>query len=236
MSKLLKVQDQFVDAIYDENSKDALKFIKSDNIAKEKLVEIYREGVYETLFNCLRLTYPRVFDFLGENKFREFCYEFIAKNRSKSGNLDKYGEEFSDFLAKKGENFLANLAKLEWCHQLTFLAENSDFLDLEKLQSLSEEEICDVKFDLSPSFYVFESNYNLFAKRKQSKEAKRTNYFIVYRFDLEIREEKISKSEFNFLNGVKDGFSFYEICEKYNLQIGPILQKFVANKVLSGFS
>lgn len=236
MSKLLKVQDQFVDAIYDENSKGALKFVKSDNIAKEKLIEIYREGVYETLLNCLRLTYPRVFDFLGKEKSREFSYEFIAKNRSKSANLDHYGEEFGEFLLQKGEDFLANLAKIEWCHQLAFLAKGSDFLDLEKLQNLSEEEICDVKFDLSPSFYVVESDYNLFAKRKQSKKTKRVNYFIIYRFDLDVREDKISKSEFNFLSGVKEGLSFYEICEKYNLEIGPVLQKFVANKVLSGFA
>ncbi len=233
--KLTKIQNQFVEAIYNEKDAAILREIKTDGIPKEQLLEIYRDGVYATLLNVLKLTYPKVYGFLSEKKFKDLACEFTSKNRSKSGNLDEYGEEFGDFLLAKNEDFLAELAKMEWQIQASYLAGDGGVFDLPALQKLAPEELCEVRFELHPAVFIETSHYNLLSKRKLTKKNKNPVYFVIYRHENEVEVEKIPKSEFNFLTGAKKGLTFYEICDKYEVDIQFCLQKYISNNVLTGF-
>ena len=234
--KLIDLQNKFVDSIYNKPNLEVLQFVKSSKISTQDLVGIYRNNLYSTLINALRITYPAVYGFLKQKKFEVICYDFIAENRSKSGNLDDYGSEFSDLLRKKNENFLCDLAKLEWLKHQAYLAKDSTLLDIEKLQKLKREKLLEVRFSLHPSCFFIESNYNLLAQKKQPKPHKKLHYFVVNRNDLDIEVEEIPKSEFNFLKGVKDNLTFYEIYEKYEIDIQLCLQKYVSNSVLSSWN
>ena len=233
--KLANIQDKFVESLYDEKDREVLQFIKSDNIPKEELIDIYRDGINANLINALRITYPRVDYFLKEKKFDAVCREFITQNRSKSGNLDEYGSEFSDFLLQKNEEFLSDVAKLEWAQHDAYLVPDLGPFDLGALQKLSPEKLCDVKFDLHPSVFLMTSSYSIFVKRKQVKPSKRQNYYITYRNNLDVECYKIPKSEFNFLAGVRNDLTFYEICEKYQVDAQLCLQKYISSNVLGGF-
>src|SRR3989338_2941344 len=197
MTKLSALQNKFIDGVYDGSKLDVLKSIKDGKAPKEELFDIYRNNLYATLTDSLRITYPKIYQFTGEKKFKNLCKEFIKQNRSYSGNLDDYGVNFADFFAEK---------------------------------------LFDVKFKLHPSCFLIDSGYNLLSKKKQSKPQKKQNYFVIYRHDIEVKAERISKGEFNFLSGVKENLSLYQIYEKYKINIQTCLQKYLANSVLSSFS
>ena len=235
MIKIQDLQNKFVDGVYDKKKSAILKSIKNGKAPKEKLLDIYRNNLYGALTNALKITYPTICDFLKEDKFTEFCQEFIKENRSKSGNLDDYGEVFADFLTTKKEYFLSDLCRLEWLKHRSYLALDVENIDIEKLQNLDQEKLFDGKFDINPSCFLLASNYNIFSKRIQKQPLKRSAYFMVYRYDFEIFAEKISKEEFSFLNGVKNNLSLYEIYEKYKINIHKSLQKYLSNGVLSDF-
>ena len=162
--------------------------------------------------------------------------EFIKQNRSYSGNLDDYGVNFADFFAEKKDKFLQEIAGFEWLQHKSYLAQDVQLINIEALQNLSAEKLFDVKFKLHPSCFLIDSGYNLLSKKKQSKPQKKQNYFVIYRHDIEVKAERISKGEFNFLSGVKENLSLYQIYEKYKINIQTCLQKYLANSVLSSFS
>lgn len=235
MTKLTALQNKFIDGVYDETKLDVLRLIKNGKAPKEELLDIYRNNLYTTLTNALRITYPKIYQFVGEKKFKEFCKEFIRRNRSYSGNLDDYGESFANFFTGVDKQFLRELSRLEWRKHKVYLAKDALPLNIKVLQNLPEEQLFDVKFKLHPSCFLIESSYNLLSKKKPIQPKKRQNYFLIYRCDFEVKVEKIPKAEFNFLNKVKENLSLYQIYEKYKIDVQTCLQKYLSNGVLSEF-
>jgi hypothetical protein len=231
----LRLQNQFIEAIYDKKNLEVFSEIKVGKASKQELVQIYRNNLFSNLSNALKITYEAVFNFLGAEKFHEIAAEFIRQNRSQSGNLDDYGENFYEFFAAKNEFFLSDLSKLEWLKQKAYLAKNSEIIDIKALQNVAPEKLFDLKFFLSESVFLMTSNHNLLDKTKQNLPQKRSLYFLVNRFGFEVKAQKISKSEFNFLSSVKENLSLYAIYEKYQIDVQTCLQKYLANGVLSGF-
>lgn len=235
MKELINLQNRFIDGVYDVKNKLILPAIKNGKAPKEELLGIYQNNMSGALTNALRITYPKVFNFLKEKKFNKIALEFIASNRSKSGNLDDYGENFHEILFAKKEYFLSDLAKLEWSKQKAYLASDVAKIDLKKLQSLSEEKLFSLKFKAHPSSNLLVSKYNLLSPRKQNKLSKNHNYFLIYRHDLELKTEKISKSEYDFLAGIENNLTLYQIYNKHRLDIGSYLSKYISNGLLTGF-
>ena len=235
MTKLTDLQNEFIDGVYDEGRLDVLRLIKDGKVPKEELLDIYRNNLYATLTNSLRITYPKVYQFIGEREFKESCREFVRQNRSCGGNLDDYGEGFVDFLAKKEDQFLSDLAKLEWLKHKSYSVRDTPLIGIENLQELSQEKLFDVKFKLHPSCFLLDSSYNLLGKKRQTQPQKRQNYFLVYRQNFEVRAERIPKGEYNFLRGVEENLGLYQIYEKYEINIHTCLQKYLANGALSEF-
>ena len=235
MNKLKILQNKFIESVYDEICPDVFELVVEGKIPKEKLLDIYRNNLCSKLTNALRITYPAIYHLVGVKKFKKFCQEFIKLNRSSSGNLDDYGKGFANFFIKKEDEFLSNLAKLEWLKHISYLAQDVKPLKIEALQKLSEEEIFNIKFKLNPSCFLLNSNYNLLVKKKQKRRLKRQIYFVIYRRYLVVEVKKISKGEFNFLKDTESGLSLYQIYEKHKIDIQVYLSKNIANGVLSEF-
>lgn len=236
MMSLKELQNRFNEFLYNDQAQDELDFVKPGDISKMALMAVYRDGLVATLVNTLRLTYPRVYAFLKQSQFEAVAVDFAKKYRSQTGNLDDYGAEFSDFLRQKDLLFLADLARLEWCHQEAFLAANSEDLDVAALQSLDEERLVKVKFQLAPAVKFTVSKFNLKSKRVPKNPNKRDCYYVVFRIGNKVNEEKVSKTDFLFLQGVEAGLTLQEIHEKYQIDVTSALQKFIVNRVLSGFT
>lgn len=236
MSKLATLQNQFIDSLYKKEKPELLDQIKNGKASKLELLNIYRNNLYVTLINALKITYPRIYQFVGENYFRKLCREFIGNNRSNSGNLDDYGEDFADFLLQKNDFFLSDLAKLEWLKHRSYLAENAAVLDIASLQKLPTKRLFEVKFKLHSSCFLLSSNYNLLRKTRPTKEGKKRNYFLVYRQNLYVKTIKILREEYDFLRGIEENLSLYQIYEKHEINIQNCLQKYLGNGSISQFS
>jgi hypothetical protein len=235
MKKLLQLQNQFLEAIYTAENPTLLALIKEGKASKQELLGIYRGNLYGALVNALRLTYQKVCAIIGQEEFSELAREFIKKNKSRSGNLDDYGENFYDFLGQKNEFFLSDLSKLEWLKQKSYLAKDEQPIDVTALQNLAPEKFFDLKFTLSCSVFLLTSNYNLLGKSKQNQPQKRLIHFLIHRQGLNVQAQKISKNEFNFLNGIKDELSLYEIYQKHQIDVQNCLQKYLTNAAVSDF-
>ena len=56
--------------------------------------------------------------------------------------------------------------------------------------------------------------------------------YLIYRQDNKVKTEKISKSEYIFLEEIKNGLSLFEIYNKYDINIGELLAKYVNKNVI----
>ncbi len=229
MKNLKNLQNKFIDAVYKENE-EVLASVVDKNIEKIERLEIYRNNLYGTLSNALRITFTRSFGILKEKKFNKIAYKYIDNNRSKSGNLDDYGENFCDFMPNA---FLADIARLDWLCLQIYLKKYEQEIDLEKLQKVAPEKLGDLKFLISKSLIFLDSYYNLISKDK--KKRKNKLHFIVYRNKNDVIVERISNREFVFLSFVNQGLEMFEIYKKCGFAIDKYLQKFIANRVFVGF-
>lgn len=235
MKKLFELQNNFIDALYDSSNEEIFPSIKNGKSSKEELFSIYKNNLCANLINALEITYSRTYKILKKEEFKKLAREFISLCRSKSANLDNYGEEFADFLKSQKGEFYSDLATCEWLEQKSYLAKDADLLDIESLKELDDEKLFKIKFQLHPSCYLHSSFYNLSAKSPRNTRLKKEVYFLIFRENLEVRLEKISKNEFNFLTGVASGLSLYEIYEKYRIDIQECLQKYISKGVFYDF-
>lgn len=200
--KLAKLQNKFIDTIYDKPSPEVLSEIKEGKISATELLDIYRNNLYQNLTNALSVTYPKTRQKIGSKKFTQKCEKFIKENRSQSGNLDDYGEGFGDIV--------------EWLRLRSYLALDTKVLDIKKLQKLPPEKLLNLKFKLHPSCFLHQN-------------------LLIYRQDLEVKTTRIRRDELNFLRGIIDGLSFFEICEKHAIDIQKCLQKSLEKGLICGF-
>ncbi|MBU6141048.1 MAG: putative DNA-binding domain-containing protein [Proteobacteria bacterium] len=134
-------------------------------------------------------------------------------------------QKLCDEFIKKNRSLSGNLDdygqgfanELEWLQHKSYLAKDVKPLNLKKLQKLTPEKLFEVKFKLHPSCFLHKN-------------------FVIFRQDFEVKLEKISRAETNFLLGVKDGLSLYKIYEKYEIDIQHCLQKYLTNGVLCAFT
>lgn len=237
--KLSKIQEKFIAAIYDKSNLEILPEIVSSDIPKEELVGIYRGNLVGNLVGALRLTFGGVLSFLKDEKFNKLANEFLFKNPSRSNNLDNYGEGFSDFLRQSESDFISDVAQIDWLKQKSYLAKNDETFDLETLKSIKPEDLFDLKFKLSASAFLFESDFNLLSSRCKKNKMKRKNYFLVFRSKMsgvfEVECLRIAPQEYQFLKGVIAKLTLYEIYEKYEVDIQNILQRFLSNGIIVSF-
>jgi hypothetical protein len=80
-------------------------------------IEIYRNGYWSRLVECLRDDYPAVAHALGAPAFRALCLAFIEAHPPRSASLNFYGAPFAAYCAARPGaelGFAAELARLEW--------------------------------------------------------------------------------------------------------------------------
>lgn len=198
--QLKELQNKFIDALYDKAQSGLLAEVVDGKRSKEDLLAIYRNNLFGNLTNALRITYPKTQQKLGQKKFQKLCHDFIKKTRSRSGNLDDYGEGFAD--------------EIEWLKHKAYLAPDIAPVDPARLSKLPAEKIFKLKFKLHPSCFLYKN-------------------FLIYRDqNLQVHAKKISRAEMNFLCGVRDGLSLYEIYAAHDINIEICLRKYLVSGVL----
>mgnify|MGYP006436491997 FL=1 len=233
MIELSKLQKQFIHCLYQSDDNSILSEIKTGKAPKDKLFNIYRHNLNNNLTNCLMITYPNIYHILGSKIFTQYAHKFITISRSQSGNLDDYGHDFAQFLKDRKEGFLSDLAHAEWLRHKSYLAQDSMTLELEKLQQLSIEDLADIIFKLQPSCFIYKSYYNLHSSRKRKKPGNTLYYYIIYREDFDTHFNKISKTDFHFLNAIKNKQTLSQMHDQKIRNIQSCISKYIQNNIIN---
>jgi hypothetical protein len=80
-------------------------------------MQIYHDGYFARLVECLTDDYPALSYALGEETFSSLARAYIASHPSRSRSLNAYGQHMESFCRARSEpwaGFAADLARLEW--------------------------------------------------------------------------------------------------------------------------
>jgi len=75
--------------------------IRSDGIAAELRLGIYRNNLEEGFAKTLALEFPVMQRLVGEDYFRQLALSFLAGHPSRSGDLHQVGAPFASFLREQ---------------------------------------------------------------------------------------------------------------------------------------
>ena len=158
---LNKAQSQFVDAMF--NAPENLAFIASSQ--KAERLNVYRQTIFLNLQHCLSITFPGIWQLLGQACADSVSYAFYAKqqNLPTTGCLDDYGAQFPTFLATIEQlrpwAYLSDYANYEWLkHQVEH--ENDDTpIEIFCFQYFSDEDWDKTYIDFIDAFQMLTSDF-----------------------------------------------------------------------------
>lgn len=161
---LRETQVLFADALLGHENA-AAQLIQAGALPPARRLEIYRHNVMTNLRGALRDIHPVVERIVGEAFFRHAADRFIAETPSRSGDLNRFGVEWADFLAAYPHAaelpYLADVARLEWAWHECFHAADAEALDLSRLASVPPDEHAGLRFRLHPAVRLLTSPYPL---------------------------------------------------------------------------
>jgi hypothetical protein len=124
---------------------------------------IYHNNLLSHLVNALNNTYPLIVKLVGEAAFKAAARHYIERYPSTSGNLDEYGEYFSDFIADfepaTDLPYLADVARFEWAAHLLARAADAAAFDPARLQQLTENDYATLHAVLHPACHLMQVQY-----------------------------------------------------------------------------
>ena len=113
-------------------------------------LDVYQNNYRSQLVNCLRVSYPNLHRWIGEEAFREAAITHIDAHPPKSWTLDSYGQDFGtslrDVFPRNPD--LHELAWIEWALAEAFVAPDAEPVPREALWSVDWDE---ARLRLTPS-------------------------------------------------------------------------------------
>lgn len=163
MPSLHELQCAFVAELMGDESAALGESVATDEFSSEELLQVYRNNLFISLTDALRVTYPVVDKLVGEGFFAYMANRFIKTHPSRSGNLHDFGAELSDFItqfeAAASLPYLADVARLEWARQQAYHAAECPALDLRELQKVPPACYEQLRFRLHPSVGLISSPF-----------------------------------------------------------------------------
>jgi hypothetical protein len=163
MPALLELQRAVYRGLVAREDGAAATHIRGDGLAAAARLNIYRNTLFGSLTNALRLSYPAVHRLVGADYFEAAAQTFIEGEFPRSAYLDTYGAGFPDFLARlphaASVPYLADVAHVEWAVSRALHAPDVEPLDLRLLAELPPVDRGRVRFVPHPSVSLIRSSY-----------------------------------------------------------------------------
>lgn len=163
MPALRELQRAVYRSLVARDDDDATAYIRADGVAAAERLSIYRNTVYVTLTNALRLSFPAVQRLVGAEFFDASAQKFIESELPHGAYLDDYGAGFPDFLARfspaASVPYLPYVARLEWAVSRGLHAPDATPLDLAALGAVGEGDHGRVRFMPHPSVSLLQASY-----------------------------------------------------------------------------
>jgi Putative DNA-binding domain len=163
MRSLRELQQGFARALITGVPGRDMPGIRADGLSPMRRLGFYRTNVFGNYLDGLRATYRSVENLVGRGCFAYHAERFIRETPSVSGDLNRYGGEFPDFLARASIAeqlpYLPDVARLEWLLEGVFYEADHPPLDLERLALVPAERYIELRFALHPACRLLRSAY-----------------------------------------------------------------------------
>jgi len=158
------LQRAFADAVY-TGSDAVAQHVRDGRFPAARLLQVYRNNVFESLTGALKAVFPVVERLVGAGFFAYAADGYIRAHPPTSGNLHDFGQHFADYLAEftpaQGLPYLPDVARLEWAWHRAFHAADVPPLSLERLAAVAPASYPALRFVLHPSVQLLASAYPL---------------------------------------------------------------------------
>lgn len=159
---LRDLQRAFSAAVF-ENRPGLSDHLLPGRFPSDRLTQVYRGNVAETLTAALAAVYPAVERLVSPGFFAYAAHEYLRHHRPLSANLHDFGGAFADFLAgfppAMELPYLPDMARLEWAWHRAFHAAEGPAFEINRLIALPVEQLATVRIGLKPSAQIVSSRY-----------------------------------------------------------------------------
>jgi len=254
MRSLRELQAGFAQALITGVSERSVPGIRADGLSPIQRLGFYRTNVLSNYLAGLRATYQCVENLVGTGCFAYHAEQFIRETPSRSGDLNRYGGELADFLARapiaSQLPYLADVARLEWLLDEVFYEADAPALDLERLMQVPPGRYPDLRFRLHPASRLLSSAYPVRRIWEVSRPGYRGDqtvaleaggdHILVRREAFDPVVESVSAAEFAWLQAVRAGATLAAACVSAQhahpqFDVSACLQRRVADATLCDF-
>jgi hypothetical protein len=182
---------------------------------------VYRNNVVVSLMEALRGSFPSVLAIMGEDNFSRAARNFIASHPPSSAMMQRYGEEFPDFLDNfpplRSAPYLGDVARVERSCIDAFHAVDAACLTTEELARLAPEQTVALMLAPHPAAALLRSTYaiaDLFGWRhgrpQGGTDVNRPQAMMVTRPLLQVELHPLTPDQHAFLSVLVAGNTFGE--------------------------
>lgn len=186
-------------------------------------LDVYRNNVAFGLFNVLASRFSTVRRIAGDESFLPAARDFLAEHPPRSAVLIEYGDEFPDFVRRRGSaacfQYVADIAELELARGHAYHALDATPLSREAFSSIPGNEFCEKRVALHPSVSlltsrfpvvsVWEANQNA-ANNSDDSSARGAEAALISRPFLEVEVHLLPDGGHTFLSALREGCTIAE--------------------------
>ena len=193
--------------------------VADGSVAAGERLAIYRNNTLASLISVLGAAYPVRSKVVGAANFRVAAYRYVRAHPPRRPQLSAYGDRFADFLdafePARSTPFLADLARLEWAHNVAYFAADAEPLTAWHLRDVPPASYAALKFELHPSAALIASRFAVDGiwQAHQGSEVPdpaiepygAAMRILVIRPQAHVRHESLANGDFTFLLALTAG-------------------------------
>lgn len=163
MPSLHDVQRALRRSLLQRDDGEAATYLVGDASMAVERLGVYRNTFASSLATALRLSFPAVGRLVGAEFFDGAARIFAHERPPRSANLDDYGAEFPNFLARfppaASLAYMGDVARLEWAVNRALHAPDEEPLDVGRLADIPQTDHDRVRFMPHPSVSLLKADF-----------------------------------------------------------------------------
>lgn len=219
MPTLRELQSEFLRCLFAPAGAPTPSAFRTDRRAPERGFAAYRNTAYANLRAALRGIYPVVERLVGEGFFARAADSYISESPSTSGDLNRYGASFPDFLARfapaRPLAYLADVAALEWVRHLVGDVAESEPATVHRLATIAPQDYGRLVCRLQPAARLLRSGFpvlEIWQKNQPQYTGEMTvslgqggDHLLIRRLGPGVRMERLTATDWELLHLLAQG-------------------------------
>lgn len=234
---LNELQHSLINALFQRDQvAEAAKLVKAQgSLSSEQRVGIYRNSAHGILLDYLESLYPVCFELVGTEFFGRTVHSFIDQAPPTSPFLADYGAGLVTHLAVhpalQDMRWIVEVAKLEWARHAAWHTVNQVASDFAQLESLSEAQQAELRFQLPASAHLISSptpTHSIWLAHQEEYPEKphfeeinlqEAQQILIFREQRRLHQTTLSVDDWAFLQAVQQQSSMGELAEQFAEQL-----------------